>query len=902
MRVLNQTIEYGANRSCLGTPCPRLTWTAAGDPGEAQTGYEIQMRTHGAHATTDQVESPESAWIPWPFPDLSSRQGFAWRVRVWGSRPAPGDWSPWQDGEAGLLRDDDWSSPWVVLDRRPAPRDPALAVRGAVRGRVEFQAPAGATAVRLYLTGHGVYVAELNGAVLDDSLLCPGWTDYHHRVVYRGHDVTSAVHPGVNALGVTVADGWYRGRLGFNGGVQDTYGDDLAVLAQLDACVDGQWHNLLHNASWRIGPSPVTAAALYEGETWDCADEQPGWSTAGFDDHDWPLAETVGVSAFPGRPVAAELPVTRVTDVREPLLCDRRGDRIRVDVGQNIAGRLHLPLTAMADTTVTVRHAEVLEGDDLATRPLRRARSEDSVRLRAGDGVDFAPAFTVHGFRYADVIADPERVHVGEIRAEVVHTDVPRVGWFECSNPLLNRLHENTVWSTRDNFTSLPTDCPQRDERLGWTGDIQIFAPTARYLFDCSGLLSNWLADLACVQRDCGTVPNFVPWLELGFPVGPTAGWGDAAVVVPWVVYEQTGDTGLLRRQYESMTAWVDQIDALTAGTGVWTGGQQLGDWLDPEAPPEAPDLARTDRFLIATAYHCHTARLLSRAAAILGMERDEAHYAFVADRARQGFCREWVSPSGRVVSDTPTGLSLAICFDLLGDPEQVQVAGRRLAHKVWEVGYHIKTGFIGTPLICDALVRTGSVDDAYHLLECQTCPSWLYPITMGATTIWERWDALLPDGSINPGEMTSFNHYAFGAVCDFLHRRVAGLAPGAPGYRTVIVDPTVGGGLTWAKTSHLTDYGMVGVEWHRTGGDFHLHLDLPTGVDAQVHLPDGRFHHVIGAGEVDLRCECRPADLDPVAPQRVNLHVPTGRPRGNLVPPGSPDPPPANKKGALVG
>ncbi|MDR1512760.1 MAG: glycoside hydrolase family 78 protein [Propionibacteriaceae bacterium] len=881
MRVQSQSLEYGAPRLGLGASRPRLGWIAAGPPGERQQAYEVAFTIEGHEGTTGRVESADSAWVAWPGPELASREAFAWRVRLWHGAGEPGPWSQWQTAEVGLLGAADWDADWVVVDRRPVP-EPPQSVGPAFLARAEFFVPPGAGRLRLHITAHGVFEAEVNGRPVADESLAPGWTDYRHRVVYRTFDLADLARPGRNAIGVTVADGWYRGRLGFGGGVQDTYGDDLAVLAQIEAGGAPAPLVLLGAGSeWRVSPSRVTASALYEGESWDLSLDQPDWSQPGFDAGRWRVAEHAPLDAFGGLPVAATLPPQRVTAVFAPVRREERATgRVRFDFGQNLAGRLRVPLTATARTRVELHHAEAVERSELATRPLRRAASVDSIELGPGDRVEFAPRFTVHGFRHAEVVADPAAVQVGDVTAEAIHTDFERTGWFECSNPDLSRLHENTVWSMRSNFGSLPTDCPQRDERLGWTGDIQVFAPTARYLFDCSGLLANWLEDLAWAQRDLGTVPNFVPWLELGFPKGPTAVWGDAAVTVPWELYFRTGDLGLLARQYESMRGWVDQIDALTGGTGLWANGEQLGDWLDPEAPPEAPDLARTDRFLVATAYHARCARLLALAAAALGEDRDAERYAAVSARAKRAFRREWVAPSGRVVSDTPTALTLAIAFDLLANRAQAAAAGRRLVETVWEAGYRTKTGFAGTPLICDALVSSGAGDDAYHLLLQDQCPSWLYPITMGATTIWERWDSLLPDGSVNPGAMTSFNHYAFGAVADFLHRKVAGLAPLAPGYRVVEVAPLPGGGLTWAKTSHRTPHGLVAVAWERRGGDFAVEVDLPPGVTADVRLPDSaRPVRLEASGRHRLTGPCRAAADDPPLPRRVNIHAPDHKP-----------------------
>ncbi|MDR1387332.1 MAG: glycoside hydrolase family 78 protein [Propionibacteriaceae bacterium] len=765
--------------------------------------------------------------------------------------------------------------PWVVVDRRG---DDRSGPGPAYRARTEF-VWSGAGPARLYLTGHGIVEAELNGRAVSDELLAPGWTSYRHRVVYRVLDVGELLRPGPNAVGVTVADGWYRGKLGFNGGARRaTYGRDLAFLLQLEASgPQGPQALIGPRADWRVAPSAVVSAGLYEGEVVEASLIEPGWSQVGFDDRAWRTAEAVPLGDLPGQPVAATLPPIRVTDALAPVSRRLMPDgRLRLDFGQNLAGRLRATVSAQAASLVSFHHAEAIEAGRLATRPLRRAASVDALRLEAGQTVEFEPRFTIHGFRYAELAADWSAVRVDRLRAEVLHSDMRRTGWFDCSHALLNRLHENVVWSMRGNFASLPTDCPQRDERLGWTGDIAAFAPTALFLYDCAGLLVNWLDDLAVEQAELGTVPNFVPWVECGFPKEPTAAWGDAAVIVPWEMYRRTGDRGVLERQWPSMTAWVDQVAGLAGESGLWQSGFQLGDWLDPEAPPEAPDRARTDRYLVATAYHSHSARLLARVAQALDRPQDAAHYDLMADRAAAAFRSEWVSPAGRVVSDAPTALALAIVFRLLDAPHQYRVAGRRLVELVREGDYRIRTGFVGTPLICDALVASGAPDDTYHLLLQQECPSWLYPITMGATTVWERWDSMLPDGSINPGEMTSFNHYALGAVADFMQRRIGGLAPLEPGYRSVEVAPLLGGGLTAGRASHQSPYGLCAVSWRRREDRFSLDLELPSGVRAEVRLPDSTPPRpVVGGGQFHFESSCRPAQQDPPPLRPVNPHDP---------------------------
>ncbi|MET9250885.1 family 78 glycoside hydrolase catalytic domain [Nonomuraea sp. NPDC003709] len=828
----------------IGESAPRLSWTVATElPGWRQQAYEIEISDGTA---TGRVESAESVLVPWPGGELGSRERRGARVRVHGRDGSVSDWSPWSWAEAGLLEPADWTAGAAAppLELLGLPDGPALLLRRdfTVRGPIER--------ARLYVTAHGVHETEINGRVVGDDVLAPGWTSYGHRLRYRTHDVTDLLTEGANAIGATLADGWYRGRIGFRGGKSDLYGDRTALIAQLEiAYADGTTDVLATDGSWRCATGPVTAASLYDGEKCDARLLPSGWSGPGFDDAAWLPADSLPHD--PALLVAPTGPPVRRIETLAPVetLTGPDGETI-LDFGQNIAGRLRIRVQGPAGHTVTLRHAEVLENGGLAIRPLRDAAALDQYTLRGDDGPEeWEPRFTTHGFRYAQIDGWPGELDpASDVVAVVCHTDMRRTGDFTCSDPLLSRLHDNVVWSMRGNYVDLPTDCPQRDERLGWTGDIQVFAPAAAFLYDCSGPLASWLADLAVEQVQEGTVPHYVPWVPLLFGNSPTAAWGDAAVLVPWTLYQRFGDLGLLRRQYASMKAWVDQVDGLAGDDHLWNEGFQFGDWLDPAAPPDDPGRARTDHALVATAYHAHTAAVLAETAALLGHDSDAGHYAALAREVREAFRREFVTPSGRLACDTQTAYALALTFDLLDGAEQRERAGRRLVELVGQDDHRIGTGFVGTPLICDALCSVGAYDTAYRLLLQRNCPSWLYPVTMGATTIWERWDSLLPDGSVNPGEMTSFNHYALGAVADWMHRTVAGLAPAAPGYRRLRVAPRPGGDLTHASARLDTPYGLASVSWERDGETLTVTATVPPGTVAEVDLP-GAIPQEVGAG-----------------------------------------------------
>ncbi|GAA3828813.1 glycoside hydrolase family 78 protein [Sphaerisporangium flaviroseum] len=836
MTFLNlEPITYEHHRHPLGVgeSTPRLTWTTTTDiPGWLQRAYEIEL---GDGTTTRLIESGESVLVPWPGRPLRSRERRGARVRVHGHDGSASDWSPWSWVETGLLDPADWKAGAVAppLELLGLPDGPALLLRRdfATRAPVEL--------ARLYVTAHGTYEVELNGEVVGDDVLAPGWTSYHHRLRYRTHDVTTLLREGGNAIGATLADGWYRGRLGFAGGKTDLYGDRTALIAQLEITYsDGTTDTIVTDTTWRCAAGPVTAAGLYDGEKYDARLLPSGWSKPGFDDTAWLPADAL--THDPALLVAPTGPPVRRTETLRPVevLTGPSGETI-VDFGQNIAGRLRIRVQGPAGHTVTLRHAEALENGALALRPLRHAAAQDEYTLRGdAEGEEWEPRFTSHGFRYAQIDDWPGTLDPADVVAVVCHTDMRPLGVFDSSDPLLNRLHDNVSWSMRGNYLDIPTDCPQRDERLGWTGDIQVFAPAAAFLYDCAGPLSSWLADLAAEQMEHGTVPHYVPWVPQLFGTTPTAAWGDAAVLVPWTLYQRTGDLGLLRRQYPSMKAWVEQVAGLTGEDHLWDEGFQFGDWLDPAAPPDDPGRARTDHTLVATAHHARTAAVLAETAALLGHVADAEHFAVLAAQVRATFNREFVTPSGRLACDTQTAYALALRFGLLDDPAQRERAGRRLAELVAADDHRIGTGFVGTPLVCDALTEAGAIEDAYRLMLQTKCPSWLYAVTMGATTIWERWDSMLPDGTINPGEMTSFNHYALGAVADWMHRTIAGLAPAEPGYRRLLVRPRPGGGLTRARAAHVTPYGRAEVSWERDGEQLTLVVVVPPNTTAAVHLP----------------------------------------------------------------
>ncbi|WP_242633308.1 alpha-L-rhamnosidase [Arthrobacter sp. S39] len=849
--VSRLTAEYRTDTPFVAEPRPRLSWiTATGSTDWQQTGAELRL-SRGGMTESAVLGGAESVLVEWPFGPIAAGEQVEVEVRVSGNDGGTTDWSA-PLALAGGFVDGPWQAEAIGLPS-PVGEEPALGQPGQLR--YEFTVGEGLARATLFATAHGVYQAEINGTEVDDQILKPGWTAYADRLNHETTDVTALLAPGANAIGVWLAGGWFTEKYGFHGFAKPFYGEQPAVKVELRLeYTDGTRETVASGPAWRaFTGGPLVSSGIYAGEAFDARRTEADWSKPGFDDAHWLPAPVTNGDWAEATPAIAP-PVRRIEELPVRDVLTTPSGATVLDFGQNLVGRLRIRVTGEAGHTITLRHAEVLEDGELSLRPLRQAAATDTYTL-AGSGIgeageeEWEPRFTFHGFRYAQVDNWPGELDPAAITAVVIHNDMRRTGWFECSDPLLNRLHENALWGMRGNFLALPTDCPQRDERLGWTGDIQVFSPTASYLYDSLGFLDSWLRDLALEQgHRNGVVPIIVPSV-LGMLESPVAAWGDAATVVPWVLFERFGDAGLLRRQYPSMRDWADALLKVRDRSGLWQGQMQLGDWLDPAAPPDKPGAARTHGDIVASAYLFRSLDLVAQAAAVLGNDADNGTYAALAEETRQSFLAEYVTPAGRMVSDAQTAYSLALMFGISTDPAQRQALGDRLADLARLGGYRIATGFVGTPLIADALTVTGHLYAAERLLTQTECPSWLYPVTQGATTIWERWDSILEDGSVNPGEMTSFNHYALGAIADWMHRTVAGLAPAAPGYRKLAIAPRPLSSLTQASTSHETPYGLAKVGWKRVGDRILVDATVPPGTTAVVSLPDGSAEFVVGSG-----------------------------------------------------
>ncbi|KAK8118086.1 uncharacterized protein PG998_006367 [Apiospora kogelbergensis] len=884
----------------LGFSSPRLSWQFIASeqtaPSWTQTAYEIEVEwlSSTSKAETFSVESNESILVPWPAKPLSSRARAAVRVRVQGrgsgkdatSLETTSDWSEAAIVEAGLLKREDWVASFIAADTKAIALDSDEDGLHPVRFRKEFTLDAAASLdsgsrARLYISGLGVYMAYINGKRTSDEEMAPGWTDYNYRLNYRVHDVTGLLKPGeTNVLAVEVAEGWYAGRLGWGGGTRFIYGKDLGILAQLEIHSGGKvepWRTTT-DTTWKVASSPIRTSSIYDGEVFDArenTDAKVDWNRAlqqGVDvqtdwgatrELPWPAGELVAPNAAPVR-------VVKTVDAVSVFQSD--SGKTIIDFGQNLVGKVQVQeIDIPKDSEVTLKHAEVMENGELGTRPLRLAKATDTI-ISAGQPLrQWTPQFTFHGFRYVQVDGLTQPTPTKEnFKALVMHTDLKRRGEFTCSNAKVNQLHSNIRWSMDGNFLSIPTDCPQRDERLGWTGDIQVFSPTANFLYNTTGMLGDWMLDLQSEQMafdDC--IPPLVsPSIPIpGWPHSPAAIWDDVVVLTPYALYQSSGDRTILERHFESMQGWLEKGVLRDPADGLWDQGHwQLGDWLDPKAPADDAAGGATDDVLVADTYLCHVTDVFADVCRILGKTEAHAAYAGQAARLKQSFQHKYISPAGNLMSSTQTGVALAVRFGLYrDDPRELETARFRLDKLVRREQFHIATGFAGTPAILGALTAVGKPQLAYRMLLEEMCPSWLYPVTMGATTVWERWDSMLPDGRINPGSMTSFNHYALGAVAEWLHATVGGITtkPGS-GWRTVLVQPVPGGDLTSAAVSFDGPYGMVSCEWRLEGKKFTMKLVVPPNSYAEVTLPSETSVQRVESGTHSFSCDFDPGEWPP--------------------------------------
>jgi len=828
------SVEHSLNGLAVGTSSPRLSWRFSGSRKDwIQQSYSVRIVGPKRSAEEYEVETAASVLVSWPSPiPLQSREKVTVAVQARGQDGSTTGWSS-LTFEAGILDASEWQDTRMISCLASAGKRPFLLKR-----RFHLHATGDA---RLYVTAHGIYEMEINGKRVGDHVLAPGWTPYQHRLAYQTFDVSHVLVPGENVITAYIGLGWFNGRLGFLGGKSDIFGRRNGLFARLmvnDETV------IATDETWQWSPSPITASELYDGEHYDARLlNQPfqSWSVNCIEQDRW---QSVDIIESPKASLVSDQSmIKRMETVSAAAITRSPSGKVLVDFGQNLVGwiRLNSSPAGAYGSTLTLTHAEVLEHGELGTRPLRIAKCQDNILLGDQDLTGWEPKFTYHGFRYVQVDGwDGAELKLGDLTAVVIHTEMERLGEFHSSHAMVNQLHQNVVWGLKGNFVGIPTDCPQRDERLGWTGDLQVFARTASFLYGTSNMLGSWLQDVAAEQlTDNDGVPSlFTPnWQRAEQAPDPFAVWGDVTVLTPFDLYEGYGDCGVLETQFESLVAWLDR--GIKRGpNGLWDEDSfQLGDWLSPDAHPDHPGDCRTDPQLVANAYLLHSTNRASQISLALGHQKQALKYRDEYVRLRETFINHFVSPDGRPISDSQTAIALVLHFDLLRH-QQRPTAIKRLNYLVRKNIFKVGTGFAGTPIILDVLAANGQLSLAYRMLQEKQCPSWLYCVSQGATTIWERWDSMMEDGSINPGEMTSFNHYALGAVANFMHSTIGGISPLEPGWKHVLIRPQPGGTITSASVSHKSPYGQIKCSWMLKDEQLVVDIAVPPNSSATVELP----------------------------------------------------------------
>jgi alpha-L-rhamnosidase len=864
--------EYLVNPHGIDERSPRLSWTMeANRRGARQTAYRLRVASCPEKLAAGEadlwdsgrVESNQTTHIVYAGKPLRSRDVCHWQVEMWdeaghSAKSQPALWT------MGLLEKSDWSAKWIAADPEIIRRDKeAIAQSLTDCGtpalfRKEFDVPGPIKRATIYASARGIFELRANGQRIGKDVFAPEWTDYDKRIHYRTYDVTALLKTGRNALGATLGDGWWSGYVGW----QETrarYGSlENSLLAQLEVeLADGQRITVNTDGSWTCNTGPILFSDFMMGETYDARRERVGWDAPNFSAKEWLAAREVAAPTVPLAAQRAE-PV-RVVEQFTPLSVNEIQPGVFIfDLGQNIAGWVRLKVKAPAGTRITIRQGERLSPDGtLYTENLRRAKSTDIYICKGSGEETYEPHFTFHGFQYVEITGLPYKPGKDAVTGCVVRSASSDTGKFECSNADVNRLWLNGLWSQKDNFLTVPTDCPQRDERLGWMGDAQVFSRTASYNMDVAAFFTKWMIDIEDAQTPEGIFPDTAPRLREGENfiglgnLGGSAGWADAGVIIPYTMWRVYGDRRILERHYNAMVKWVDWIASHNPnGLRVNQLANNYGDWLcipsDTSFGTHSPM-----KNLLATAYWADDCTKLARIARELGRDADAQRFQTMFEHVRAAFQKEWVEPNGRITTDTQTGYLLALAFDLL--PQNLREAAlHHLVENIKALDWHLSTGFIGISHLNPQLTLAGRVDVAYRLLLRDDYPSWLYPVKHGATTIWERWNGWThQDGFFNP-HMNSFNHYSLGSVGEWLFRHVAGieLDPETPGFQKFVLRPFLGEGLDSARGSYRTMHGEIVSDWKRNGDKLTWNIRVPANTSATVYIPAAANSAVSESGQ----------------------------------------------------
>jgi len=833
--VTNLLTENKTNPVGIDETTPRLSWQLVSVKRNVlQTAYECKVMDGNKVAWgSGKVISSQSVMIPYNGAALQSGKQYSWQVKVWDNNGNTSNWSAAATFKMGLLSTADWKAKWIEVGFAED------SINCPVQYfRKQFSSAKKIKTATAYITAHGMYEAQINGKRVGEYYLTPGWTSYNNRLQYQVYDVTAMLSNGVNAIGVMAGMGWYRGFLAWDNN-KNIYGKKTGILFQLEIeYSDGTKQTIVSDESWKSSYGAIRYAEIYNGETIDAREEKTGWSTSNYNDADWKTV-TIGAADKAILVATDNEPIKKHEEFKPVKIFKTPKGELVADFGQNLVGWVELIVKGNNGDKINIYHTEVLDkAGNFYTENLRVAKQQASYILKGGGEESFEPHFTFYGFRYIKVEGFPGELKPENITAVALYSDMKPTGTFTSSNALINQLQHNIQWGQRGNFLDVPTDCPQRDERLGWTGDAQAFSRTATFNFGVNNFFAKWMKDLAYDQQPNGSVPFVIPNV-LGPNSGGSTGWADAATIIPWNVYLAYGDKQILKDQYSSMKAWVAYMENASKNY-LWNTGFHFGDWLFYR-PFDDNDgrSAITDKYFIAQCFFAYSTQLLLNTAIVLGKTDDIVHYKDLLQKVKDAFIKEYVTPNGRLVSGTQTAFVLALHFDMLPEALRKPTA-EKLVENIKSYGTHLTTGFLGTPYICHVLSRFGYTDMAYKLLLQETYPSWLYPVKMGATTIWERWDGIKPDGTFQVPSMNSFNHYAYGAIGDWMYRVMVGIDTyeDGPGYKHIKIQPHIGGAFTNAAASLQTYYGLLSSSWKIEAGKIIMEVEIPANTTATVYIP----------------------------------------------------------------
>lgn len=846
----NLTVENVSNPIGIGIKTPRFSWKLVSNKRNVkQSAYEIQVK-EGENTVWEsgKVTSETSIFNKYAGSALASDSKYTWQLRVWDNQGHVSEWAAASFGTA-LLDSKDWKASWISSGLKTDTVNGVVPIL-----RKSFLASKKITSAKVYVTSKGLYDVQINGKRMGDSYLSPGWTSYNKHLQYQTYDVADLLTQGKNAIGVLLGSGWYRTRLTWTN-KQNIYGKETALLFQMVIkYADGTTEIVVSDGSWKAANSHVLYSEIYNGEIQDMNFEQKNYSMANFDDSKW---ASVLTKDFPKDYITAAVnePIRKHENFKPIQVLTSPKGEIILDFGQNLVGWVKVVLQGKLGDKIKLSHVEMLDKKGVPYfENLRSAKAQATYTL-SGNGVEtLEPHFTFFGFRYVKVEGLSGTINPNDFTAIALYSDMKQTGTFECSNPLVNQLQSNIQWGQKGNFLDVPTDCPQRDERLGWTGDAEVFSRTAAYNFNVNQFFAKWLIDVAADQNENGSVPFVIPNVLKGTgfdkPVG-AAGWSDASIIIPYNMYVSFGDREIVERQYPSMKAYLNYVRS-AAKKDLWNTGFQFADWLsyrvDDSKGMIGMKSAITDNYLVAQCFYAYNTEIMIKAAALLGKTDEVQEYQALLERIKKAFQKEYMTASGKLISETQTAYILALQFDMFPEDLRAQ-AVERLVKNIESYEYHLTTGFLGTPFLNPVLSRFGRNDVAYKLLLQDTYPSWLYPIKAhGATTIWERWDSMKPDGTFQDPSMTSFNHYAYGAVGDWMYRTIAGIdtkeAEGA-GYKDIIIKPELGGNLTYAKGSLETNYGLLSSSWKIENNKFILDVEIPTNTNASIVFPTNKVETI---------------------------------------------------------